>query len=83
MSCRSEILGLETDYSYKVYFKDKSIRYGDSEYNNFVKHIQGWSDADSMQKKQKDDGVDSLSILIAYNIDNKKAKAKKFNKSYR
>lgn len=83
LSCRSEILGLETDYSYKVYFKDKSIRYGDSEYNNFIKHIQGWSDADSMQKKQKDDGVDSLSILIAYNIDNKKAKAKKFNKSYR
>lgn len=80
MSCRSEILGIETDYSYKIYFKDKSIRYGDSEYNNFIKHIRNWSDEDAMQKRQIDDGVDSLSILVAYNIDNRSSRAKKFNK---
>ena len=81
LSCRSEILGIETEYSYKIYFKDQSIRYGDTEYNNFIKHILTWSDDDSMQKKQKDDGVDSLSILVTYNIDNHKSKAKKINTS--
>ena len=81
LSCRSEILGIETEYSYRVLFKDPSIRYGDTEYNNFIKHIKMWSDEDSMQKRQKDDGVDSLSILIAYNIDTKRGRAKKFNKS--
>ena len=48
LSCRSEILGIETDYSYKIYCKDPSIRYNDSEYNNFVRHIMNWSDEDAM-----------------------------------
>ena len=80
LSCRAEILGLDTEFSYKIYFKDKSIRFGDTEYNNFIKHIMAWSDDDAMQKKQKDDGVDSLSILVTYNIDDHKTRAKKFNK---
>lgn len=79
LSCRSEILGIETDYSYKIYFKDKSIRQGNTEYSNFIKHIRNWSDDDAMQKKQIDDGVDSLSMLITYNIDNHKQKARKIN----
>lgn len=81
LSCRSEILGIETDYSYKIYFKDPSIRYNDSEYNNFVRHIMNWSDEDAMQKRQIDDGVDSLSILVTYNVDNHKRSAKKINMS--
>lgn len=81
LSCRAEILGLDTEFSYKIYFKDKSIRFGNTEYNNFIKHILAWSDDDAMQKRQKDDGVDSLAILVTYNIDNHKAKAKKINMS--
>lgn len=81
MSCRSEILGIDTDYSYKIYFKDKSIRQGNTEYANFIKHIRNWSEDDSMQKRQIDDGVDSLSILVTYNVDNHKRNAKKINMS--
>lgn len=79
LSCSNEILGIDTDYSYKIYFKDKSIRQGNTEYANFIKHIRNWSEDDSMQKRQIDDGVDSLSMLITYNVDNKKQKAKKIN----
>ena len=80
LSCRAEILGLETEFSYRILFKDKSIRFGNSEYNNFIKHILAWSDEDAMQKRQKDDGVDSLAILVTYNVDNHIARAKKFNR---
>lgn len=78
LSCRSEILGIDTDYSYKVLFKHESLRYGNTEYNNFIKHIKNWSDEEKAQKRQKDDGVDSLSILVAYNLDKKHSRAKKF-----
>lgn len=82
LSCSSEILAVDNEYSYKIYFKDPSLTDGDVEYNTFIKHIKMWSESDSMQKKQKDDGVDSLSMFVVYNLDNHKGKAQLFDEKF-
>lgn len=61
----TDILGIETDFSWKVYFNE--TRYNrDLEYKNFCNDIINWSEDDKAQKTQKDDGIDSLAQLLEY-----------------
>lgn len=63
LAVQHEILGVaENPGTFRIFFKDKSIQ--NQEYKEFVRDIRNFSDKDSIQGKQVDDGVDSLASLI-------------------
>lgn len=77
LACRNEIMGIGNDLgdNYRIYFKDPSILPKKCEYRDFLENIWNWSQKEgTIQKKQHDDGPDSLAGLIA-NILGKRAHA--------
>lgn len=77
LSCQSEIKGVATEHgSYRIYFKAKSIRKDNKEYNDFMKNLHNWSQKEGgTQKRQHDDAPDSLAGMIT-NVLNGNAKGK-------
>lgn len=77
LACRNEIMGIGNDLgdNYRIYFKDPSILPKKCEYRDFLENIWNWSQKEgTVQKKQHDDGPDSLAGLVA-NILGKRAHA--------
>lgn len=66
LACQSEIKGVATEFgTYRVFFKAKSVRKDNKEYNDFMKITHNWSQKEgSTQRTQHDDSVDSLAGLI-------------------
>lgn len=66
LSCQNEIKGVASlDGSYRVYFKDPKLVSKNSDYMAFLTNMWSWSQKEgSIQKKQHDDSVDSISSLI-------------------
>lgn len=66
LSCQSEIKGIATEHgTYRIYFKAKSIRKDNKQYNDFMKNLHNWSQKEgSTQKRQHDDAPDSLAGMI-------------------
>jgi len=69
LSTANEILGIETDFGYKIYYLDEELRVGNMEYNDFIDCVRNFSE---VIVKQEDDAPDSLSGLISYCVDGKK-----------
>ena len=79
LSCQSEIKGIATEHgTYRLYFKAKSVRQDNKQYNDFMKNLHNWSQKEgSTQKRQHDDAPDSLAGLITNVLNgNSKGKAK-------
>lgn len=66
LSCQSEIKGIATEHgTYRIYFKAKSVRKDNKEYNDFMKNLHNWSQKEGgTQKRQHDDAPDSLAGMI-------------------
>ena len=77
LSCQSDIKGIATEHgTYRIYFKAKSIRKDNKQYNDFMKNLHNWSQKEgSTQKRQHDDAPDSLAGLLT-NVLNGNAKGK-------
>lgn len=73
MKYRTDILGIETEFGYTVYFNEKRYK-TDSEYTNFCDDIKNWSEDDSAQKKQKDDSIDSIAQVLEYCVQSQKTR---------
>jgi len=60
------ILMYQSEIHNHVYFKSERLRKGDSEYCEFLNNIWNWSQKPgATQKKQHDDGIDSIAQLLA------------------
>jgi hypothetical protein len=84
MSCQSEIKGIATEFgTYRLFFKAKSVRGDNAEYNAFMKNLHNWSQKEgSTQKRQHDDAPDSLAGLITNVLNGStKGRAKSINAS--
>ena len=66
LSVQNEIKGISSmENSYRVHFKDPSTLPQKSEYMDFLRNIWGWSQKEgATQKKQHDDGPDSVAGLL-------------------
>lgn len=66
LSVQNEIKGTPSmENSYRIHFKDPSILPPKSEYMEFLRNIWGWSQKEGViQKKQHDDGPDSVAGLL-------------------
>ena len=62
LACVDEIKGLGEGY--RLHFLDRQARKGNKSYELFMKHIFRFNQSLKYQGKQKDDGVDSLSMLL-------------------
>ena len=82
LSCVDEIKGQGTGY--KLYFLDKQARKRVPGYDLFMKHIFMFNQGLKFQGKQKDDGLDSLSMLLTNVLGSKvvrtQAKSTNFSK---
>lgn len=84
LSCQSEIKGVATEFgTYRIYFKAKSVRKSNKEYNDFMKNLHNWSQKEGgTQKRQHDDAPDSLAGMITNVLNgNAVGKAKSINAS--
>ena len=60
------ILSYQTEIHTHVFFKSERLRRGDGEYCEFMTNIWNWSQKPgATQKKQHDDGIDSVAQLLA------------------
>lgn len=82
LSCQSEIKGIATEFgTYRIFFKAKSARQNNTEYNEFMRNLHNWSQKEGgTQKRQHDDAPDSLAGMITNVLNgNMKGKAKSIN----
>ena len=71
LAARDEIVGVSPNY--QLIFLDKEHR--TPEYALFMKHLLLFNTSAKFQGRQKDDCVDSLSMLVAYVLQSRVAKA--------
>ena len=84
LACQSEIKGNATEFgTYRVFFKAKSVRTDNVQYNDFMRNLHNWSQQPgATQKRQHDDAPDSLAGLITNVLNGSfKGRAKTFNAS--
>lgn len=73
LAYRTDILGIATETGWTVYFNENKYM-NNMEYKQFVDDIMNWSDDEKVQRKQVDDGVDSISQMLRFCVSSGKAK---------
>lgn len=82
LSCVDEIKGVGEGY--RLHFLDKQARKNNKGYELFMKHMFRFNQSIKYQGKQKDDGIDSISMLLSNVLSSRvvrsQAKATSFSK---